>query len=905
MEPRGHKGMDSAPPSIAYYDTLYANRQGRAVSDKYKGQGVPQSNTTTKGTDKDPGASSSRFSKENKPTRMEPGRKAAGNNKRKLDGSDPSTKAKPRKKQKMGKRRVALRKLEIKDQLGNMGGWTSRRTDLESANPEYTTEQYTREVNEHEDAKLVLGDKYKSEGREQDCGNELGRIDGMSSKIRDYQTVGAAFMVRQERSRGDCRGGIIADDMGIGKTVQSIACMLVHPPSKKATHNGQGTTLIIVPNQGLIKQWIEELFRHAKIERKKVCIYTGKSGLSALAIAAHPYVLVTYSQVGRDFRLFNSKQGNEGPLFEVKFFRILLDEGDNINNYYGNTSRACAELKGKLKWVLSGTPLRNGVDECLPYFRFLGIHVHEEQDSFSDKWGEPESDEIHNRTMQILAKIMLRREVGQMYLGREMCKLSKSHFEDRFLSITDEEKAVSRHLEQATCRVAAEAREQRKLEEGNEDEDENQDEGQDQDQEGHKPNFRICTTWLRQAVDHPLLLENCIRNIMNQDELESLDAELDKIELSRKEINRETPCLDEAQGSQTGGPNIYEIADIKSHIRDILSSWNNDENGGCLDCFTLVELQSLECGHAMCRTCYKKHVGDAATENKRQLRCPQCDKIFACIPKVKEELDDKWPSRERMKPRKEVLQTSGGRSVSVCLPSEMNKRSPGDDFNGMQPRSNHLNRWLRKCDEIGQFTTSTKTRVAIEIVVEWLKEAPDDQIIIFTEWITTARVLGRLLNKLNIKFVYYNGQMKTKHKDGNLGDFKSNPAIKVMVATIRSGNVGLNIANANRMIIMNPWWNHAAEEQAFGRIKRHGQRKETHLIRLFARDTIDERIYTLQNEKREEIRFAIRQGQKPKPLSENERYWLLTNRNAPESPLAESDEVATDDDSDCGDESDF
>ena len=76
--------------------------------------------------------------------------------------------------------------------------------------------------------------------------------------------------------------------------------------------------------------------------------------MMVLAIAAHPYAYVrppqcmsfklidpriaTYSQVERDFRLFSSEKGSdEGPLFEVEFFGILLDEGDNIKNYGGNS----------------------------------------------------------------------------------------------------------------------------------------------------------------------------------------------------------------------------------------------------------------------------------------------------------------------------------------------------------------------------------------------------------------------------------------------------------------------------------------------------------------------------------------------------------------------------------------
>jgi SNF2 family DNA or RNA helicase len=48
--------------------------------------------------------------------------------------------------------------------------------------------------------------------------------------------------------------------------------------------------------------------------------------------------IATYSQVERDYKLYKSeKEGSIGPLFEVEFYRIILDEGDNIKNCYGNS----------------------------------------------------------------------------------------------------------------------------------------------------------------------------------------------------------------------------------------------------------------------------------------------------------------------------------------------------------------------------------------------------------------------------------------------------------------------------------------------------------------------------------------------------------------------------------------
>ncbi|KAI0459351.1 P-loop containing nucleoside triphosphate hydrolase protein [Xylaria acuta] len=859
MEAHERQGEASGYVSRSYDDITHSNLKG----------------TTTTKTPKPP-----------KPIRIKLSTKSAGRDsivgkKRKSDGPILPTKAEQNKRQKPGPRNFNARKAKLENQLGNMIELGSRQQDQSSDTPEYTPEQRKRENAELEEAVLVFGSKIQRKGQELGLPNELFLVDGMLNTIRDYQVVGAAFMLRQERrkakgtlesdktvnqstnqtekARNGCRGGILADEMGLGKTVQTIACMLAHPPSMKAKQALQAATLIIVPNQGLVKQWTEELWLHAKIPEDEVCKYTG--GMKPLGIKAYPYVLATYSQVERDFRLYSSdKKESSGPLFQVEFYRIVLDEGDNIKNSQGSTSKACCELKAQLKWVLSGTPLRNGLKECLPYFRFLGIDVNEKWEEFVKKWMAPKSKKLDDRTMQILAHIMLRR-----------------------------------HLEEAMIRLEEEARQKAKeaKEAGQKPED------GEPDLDGPKSNYRVRCTRLRQAVDHPFLLEKCIRDILNRDELKNLIAELRKIESSKTKVKNETSSLDGLPSAQPEESSIYKLAVyIISHLDDILSSHDND---GCLECFSVFELQSLDCEHVMCRNCYQNHIVDSSAENNKQCKCPQCGKVFAV---VKGDPDNKQLAREGPeKIKSESIRTPDGRSLSIIPTHERTQRSPGDDYNGMQPQmSPSCCRWLRKCDKLGTITPSTKTTTAIDIVEGWQKEAPGDKIVIFTEWIGTAKILGRMLNRANIEFVYYSGHIPVKDRDKNLKDFKSNSNIKVMVSTMAAGNVGLNIIVANRMIIMNPWWNYAAEAQAFGRLKRHGQTKKTYMVRLFAKGTIDERILKLQKQKISEIKEAMSQGRKPKPLSQAERQWLMGNRDALESPFDESDdETLVADDSDSSD----
>lgn len=75
----------------------------------------------------------------------------------------------------------------------------------------------------------------------------------------------------------------------------------------------------------------------------------------------------------------------------------------------------------------------------------------------------------------------------------------------------------------------------------------------------------------------------------------------------------------------------------------------------------------------------------------------------------------------------------------------------------------------------------------------------------------------------------------------------------LQVASMRCGGQALNLTCASRVILLDIWWNEAAEAQAFARVWRQGQRKETHLVRILARDTADEEIKEKQQAKTEAI----------------------------------------------------
>jgi SNF2 family DNA or RNA helicase len=81
--------------------------------------------------------------------------------------------------------------------------------------------------------------------------------------------------------------------------------------------------------------------------------------------------------------------------------------------------------------------------------------------------------------------------------------------------------------------------------------------------------------------------------------------------------------------------------------------------------------------------------------------------------------------------------------------------------------------------------------------------------------------------------------------------FTSDPSMPVFLISLKAGGLGLNLTQADTVILYDPWWNPAAEEQAASRAHRMGQTVPVHVHKLVALGTLEEKILALQSSKRE------------------------------------------------------
>jgi superfamily II DNA or RNA helicase len=145
----------------------------------------------------------------------------------------------------------------------------------------------------------------------------------------------------------------------------------------------------------------------------------------------------------------------------------------------------------------------------------------------------------------------------------------------------------------------------------------------------------------------------------------------------------------------------------------------------------------------------------------------------------------------------------------------------------------------------------------LEMFGELLEEVIDGghRLLVFSQFVGMLTLLKEKLTAEGIEFCYLDGS--TTDRAAVVEKFQTNAAIPVFLISLKAGGVGLNLTGADTVIHFDPWWNPAVEDQATDRAHRIGQTKIVTSYKLITRDTVEEKILTLQNRKREIIQATI------------------------------------------------
>lgn len=194
--------------------------------------------------------------------------------------------------------------------------------------------------------------------------------ENMNIKLLPFQLEGLNWLLKQED--GEFGGGVLADEMGMGKTIQTIALFM--SDLKKRPN------LVVGPTVALM-QWKHEIESHTKEGMLKVLLFHGANRAStAKELEKYDVILTSYAVLESvyrkeryGFKRVNGVVKQKSPLHAVNFYRVVLDEAHNIKDRTSGTAKAANQLQCQKRWCLSGTPLQNRIGEMYSLIRFLKL----------------------------------------------------------------------------------------------------------------------------------------------------------------------------------------------------------------------------------------------------------------------------------------------------------------------------------------------------------------------------------------------------------------------------------------------------------------------------------------------------------------------------------------------------
>ncbi|KAI9309031.1 SNF2 family N-terminal domain-containing protein [Cunninghamella echinulata] len=285
----------------------------------------------------------------------------------------------------------------------------------------------------------------------------------------------------------------------------------------------------------------------------------------------------------------------------------------------------------------------------------------------------------------------------------------------------------------------------------------------------------------------------------------------------------------------------------------LLSSKYELETSECPICMDAADNPQIiaQCGHIMCKECISNYMNSGGNYGGPKT-CPQC----------RGELDPKA-----------LL------SVEIFFKIHAPELHKSEEEIEVKPES-----LLEGLAAVQDFISSKKIDTMLEILKKTEKDTHgQDKTIVFSQFTSMLDIMEKPLKMNGIKFGRYDGSMPIGNRTKMIDAFYNDPDMKVLLVSTKCGSLGLNLTMANRVIMMDVWWNPALENQAIDRVHRIGQTKDVEVHRIFIKDTVEDRILELQRKKQELADSALGEGktQKLGRLGMEEMLYLFHGGSAP------------------------
>ncbi|KAL2800494.1 SNF2 family N-terminal domain-containing protein [Aspergillus keveii] len=679
-----------------------------------------------------------------------------------------------------------------------------------------------------------------------------------------------------------CLGGILADEMGLGKTIEMLSLVHSHRnvlPSQDSTDTPTGnlmrpsgvvpapyTTLVVAPTS-LLAQWESEALKASLPGSMRVLMYYGNEKavdlreLCSTNNSEAPNVIVTsYGTVLAEHRqhltALASGAWTQGNLFSVDFFRVILDEAHIIKNRRSKTARACYELQATHRWVLTGTPIVNRLEDLFSLVRFLKVEPWNNFSFWKTFITTPFESKEFVRALSVvqtvLEPLVLRRtKTMKTPEGEPLVPLPPRTVDIAEVELSDQERDIYNHIFTRAKQTFNNGVENGTI------------------LKSYSTIFAQLLR-LRQTCCHPILTRNKAIVADEEDAAAAADQSNDlfKDDMDLQElIDRFT----EATENQTEDSNENQDP-LKKFTAHALRQIQTESSGECPICSEepMIDPAVTSCWHSACKKCLEDYIRHQTDKNVQ----PRC---FSCRSPLSAQ--DIF----------EVIRHSNGSppASSQPPPTSSSPDNGGDDlYSSSQPPPRIS---LRR---INPLSPSAHTSAKIHALLTRLARIPSgSKSVVFSQFTSFLDLISPQLTKAGIHHVRLDGTMPQKARAEVLAQFnrtemftqeeldeaesttpltsttsipgpssskpphlfkpptKTAPTPTVLLISLRAGGVGLNLTSANNVFMMDPWWSFAIEAQAIDRVHRMGQTKDVNVVRFIVKESIEGRMLKVQERK--------------------------------------------------------
>ena len=613
-------------------------------------------------------------------------------------------------------------------------------------------------------------------------------------------------------------GGILADVMGLGKTLNALSLVAATKQAAKDFGRLQlgdddeefeesgvalnsRATLLICP-LSTIANWEDQLKAHVKLGGLDWLIYHGTNRTDdATELQDLDIVVTTYQIVAA-----NCRRRKQNPLARINWFRIVLDEGHIIRSQSTEMSKAACALSATRRWAISGTPVQNRLEDLGALFKFLRIQPFDEPRNFTQYIIAP----FKMADTEIIPKLRLLVDSITIRRGKDKLDLPpREELPPVKLQMTDAERSFYDYF-------ARESFKKVNTMIGN------------RDKLGGNAYAHILRAILR-------LRQLCAHgaDLLSDDDWDAARGFSENTAINLEDEDSSKPD----RGPKQGFEMFKMMKDANVNLCAKCSKWINSrefvEEAEYED--EAVEKDTIgfltPCNQLLCPQCiedFEKELRAVAGPDGHG-HCPICDNYIQCC--VLELSQHEFDAEEE-----------AAREVS---------RNP---------------RLARTKSRYSGEHTKVKALIAdLEKNAALSAEHPDEppiKSVIFSGWTNYLDLISMALLNHKIGFSRLDGTMSRKQRNESLRQLADEPDITCILVSITAGGLGLNLTAASRVYVMEPQFNPMQEAQAIERVHRLGQKRPVIIKKFIMDNSFEERMLTIQEKKKSLAKMSLEGGSK-------------------------------------------